>query len=71
MGLLTSMKWPETSLLDLLNDAEASTKDTFDIVHLELESGRSYVVAIVHGEPDQVDEIAEELESLKRKMEGV
>ncbi|KAB0531359.1 MULTISPECIES: hypothetical protein [Pseudomonas] len=71
MGRLTSMQWPKTTLLDLLEDAEASPKDTFDIVHLELKSGRSYVIAVVHGEPDQVDEVAEVLENLKQKLEGV
>lgn len=71
MGCLTSMQWPKTTLLNLLDDAEASTKDTFDIVHLELESGRSYVIAVVHGEPDQVDEVAGVLEKLKQKLEGV
>ncbi|NMX64730.1 hypothetical protein [Pseudomonas sp. WS 5079] len=70
MGLLTSMKWPKTTLFDLLEDAEANTKDTFDVVHLELESGQSYVVAILHGEPDQVDAIAEQLEELKHQWLG-
>lgn len=70
MGLLTSMQWPKTTLLDLLDDAEASKKDTFDIVHLELESGRSYVVAVIHGDPDQVDSVAEKLEALKHQWLG-
>lgn len=64
------MTWPNTSLLDLLNDAEESTEETFDIVHLELNSGRSYVVAVIHGEPDQVDAIAEKIEDLKQRMEA-
>ena len=70
MGLLTAMTWPNTSLLDLLNDAEESEQDTFDVIHLELNSGRSYVVAVVHGEPDQVDSIAEEIQRLKQRMEA-
>lgn len=70
MGVLTSMKWPETTLLDLLNDAEESTTETFDLVHLELNSGRSYAVAVIHGEPDQVDSIAEEIQRLKQRMEA-
>lgn len=68
MGLLTAMTWPDTSLLDLLNDAEESVQDTFDIVHLELNSGRSYVVAVIHGEPDQVDAVAERIEVIKQQM---
>lgn len=70
MGLLTSMQWPKTTLLQLLEDAEASSKDTFDIVHLELESGRSYVVAVIHGDPDQVDAVGEKLETLKHQWLG-
>ena len=65
MGLLTAMTWPNTSLLDLLNDAEESTEETFDIVHLELNSGRSYVVAVIHGESDRVDAVAEKIQNLK------
>jgi hypothetical protein len=70
MGLLTSMQWPKTTLFDLLEDAEASTTDTFDVAHLELESGQSYVVAVVHGDPDQVDAVAEHLETLKHQWLG-
>jgi len=64
------MKWPETSLLDLLNDAEESTGETFDIVHLELNSGRSYVVAVIHGDPDQVDTVAEKIQALKLQTQS-
>ncbi|KRP97455.1 hypothetical protein TX25_05995 [Pseudomonas lactis] len=70
MGLLTSLQWPKTTLLQLLEDAEASTQETFDVVHLELESGRSYVVAVIHGDPDQVDAIAEKLGTLKHQWLG-
>lgn len=70
MGILNAMNWPNTTLLDLLNDAEESAKETFDIVHLELNSGRSYVVAVIHGEPDQVDAIAEQLQVLKQRTEA-
>ena len=64
------MTCPKTSLLDLLNDAEESEQDTFDVIHLELNSGRSYVVAVIHGEADQVDSIAEEIQRLKQRMEA-
>lgn len=70
MGVLTAMTWPKTTLLDLLNDAEESVQDTFDVIHLELNSGRSYVVAVIHGEPDQVDKIAEKIQALKQQMEA-
>ena len=70
MGILTSMQWPKTSLFDLLEDAEKSSKDTFDVVHLELESGQSFVIAVIHGDPDHVDDVAEKLEALKHQWLG-
>ncbi|WP_447588692.1 hypothetical protein [Aquipseudomonas campi] len=50
MGLLTKMHWPTTTLLELLNDAEQSDGDLFDVVHLELNDGRSYLVAVITGD---------------------
>lgn len=50
MGLLSKMAWPQTTLLDLLNDAEAREEETFDIAYLELNTGHDYVVAVISGE---------------------
>ncbi|WP_185879192.1 hypothetical protein [Pseudomonas aeruginosa] len=65
MGLLTEMKWPQTTLLDVLNDADLLDVDLFDVVHLELNSGRDYVVAVITGE--KAVEAAELLERLRTK----
>ncbi|WP_208531239.1 hypothetical protein, partial [Pseudomonas aeruginosa] len=65
MGVLTEMKWPKTTLLDLLNDAERLDVDLFDVVHLELNSGRDYLVAVITGE--KAANAAELLERLRSK----
>lgn len=49
MGLLTKMHWPTTTLLELLNDAEKSDEDLLDVVRLELNDGRDYLVAVITG----------------------
>ncbi|MCY1408140.1 hypothetical protein D3C76_654910 [compost metagenome] len=49
MGALTRMTWPQTTLLEVLEDAE-KTANTFDIVCLELNDGRTFTVAVVCGE---------------------
>lgn len=67
MGLLTQMKWPSTTLLDLLNDAELLDADFMDEVHLELNNGRDYLVAVVSGEKAQ--RVAELLERLRSEGE--
>lgn len=50
MGLLSEMKWPKTTLLDLLDDAERSASEICDVVHLELNSGLDYLIAVITGE---------------------
>ncbi len=65
MGVLTEMKWPKTTLLDLLNDAELLDVDQFDVVHLELNSGRDYLVAVITGE--KAANAAELLERLRSR----
>lgn len=50
MGLLTKMAWPQTTLLDLLDDAEKAEGETFDVAYLEMNCGRDYVVAVISGE---------------------
>lgn len=63
MGLLLRMTWPKTTLLDLLDDAEQSPEDLLDVAHLELNSGRDYLVAVVTGNKAQM--VAELLERLR------
>lgn len=67
MGVLTQMHWPTTTLLELLNDAELLDEDFIDVVHLELNSGRDYLVAVVSGE--QAQRVAELLERLRSEGE--
>lgn len=70
MGLLTKMNWPDTKLLHLLDEAEASPGETFDVIHLGLNSGKDFVVAVIHGDTDHVSEIAEYLQTLKQEREN-
>ncbi|MFV2947381.1 hypothetical protein [Pseudomonas japonica] len=49
MGLLTEMTWPKTTLLDLLNNAELIDGEICDVVHLELNSGLDYLIAVITG----------------------
>lgn len=63
MGRLTKMTWPTTSVLALLEDAEHSDKEIFDVVHLELNTGRDFVIAVVAG--DKAERAAQALEQLK------
>ncbi|MCY1290483.1 hypothetical protein D9M69_464040 [compost metagenome] len=67
MGLLTQMHWPTTTLLELLNDAEQNDKDLLDVVHLELDDGRDYVVAVITGPNAQ--KAADLLERLRSEEE--
>lgn len=68
MGLLTEMKWPQTTLLDLLNDAELIDSDICDVVHLELNSGLDYLIAVITGnKAEQAAELLERLRSPESK----
>lgn len=72
MGLLTQMKWPKTTLLDLLNDAESTDGEFCDVVHLELNSGLDYLIAVITGEKaEQAAELLGRLRSPEsRPAEG-
>jgi hypothetical protein len=63
MGVITKLlRWPSTSLVDLLDDAEQHPA-TFDLVKLELKDCRTFMVAVICG--DQADAAYEYLSSLK------
>ncbi len=49
MGMLTQMAWPNTTLLQVLEDAEKTEANTFDLVCLELNDGRTFTVAVICG----------------------
>lgn len=63
MGLLSHMKWKTTTVLDLVEDAESTDAEVLDVVHLELYSGKDFVVAVVTGE--RAAKAAELLERLR------
>lgn len=56
MGKLTKMEWPTTSLLELLEEAQTKTSDA-DLAHLTLKNGKGYLVTVIHGNPDAVNQI--------------
>lgn len=68
MGILTTMHWPTTTLLELLNDAEQLDEDLLDVAHLELNDGRDYLVAVVTG--SKAEKVAELLERLRSEDGG-
>lgn len=49
MGLLTHMTWPESTMLQVLEDAEQTRANTYDIVCLELNDGRTFTIAVICG----------------------
>lgn len=64
MGLLTKMQWQKTTVLELLEDAEQrDVSETFDIVALDLSSGRKLLIAVICG--DKAEDAYRELSELK------
>ncbi|MCY1306054.1 hypothetical protein D9M68_799710 [compost metagenome] len=66
MGLLTNLmcvNWSNTTLLQVLVEAEQHQVETFDVAHLELKDGRDYLVAVITGE--KAVQAAELLEQLR------
>ena len=66
MGLLTKMNWPATTLLELLNDAEQRNDDLHDVVHLELNNGRDFLVAVLTG--PKAEQVAQQLERIRNGL---
>ncbi|WP_069861393.1 hypothetical protein [Pseudomonas citronellolis] len=67
MGLLTRMKWPQSTLLQVLEEAEQNEGDTFDIVCLELNDGRTFTVAVICGDgADRANEMLSDLQEAVR-----
>lgn len=66
MGLLSNMlcaNWSETTLLNVMLDAESRTEETFDFEHLELDDGRDFLMAVVTGM--RAEKLARHLERLR------
>lgn len=67
MGLLTRMTWPESTLLQVLEDAEQNKADTFDIACLELNDGRTFTIAVICGDgADDANRMLSELQEAVR-----
>lgn len=63
MGVLTNMTWPSTTLLQVLEDAQRREGETFDVVELDLNCGRKFLLAVVCG--DKAEEAFQQLCDLK------
>lgn len=64
MGLLTKLLWPKTTVLELLEDAERrDVSDTFDLVSLDLNDGRPFLIAVICG--DKAEDAYRALSELK------
>lgn len=61
MGLLTDCDYERTTVLALIQNAENTTADSFDLVHLTLDSGRELILAAISAEC--LDPMATVLES--------
>lgn len=67
MGLLTQMNFPGTTLLHLLDDADQRAENLAEYVHLELKSGRDFMIAVVTG--PNAERVARLLDRLKDEEE--
>lgn len=62
MSLLHDIDYEQTTLLQLIQQAEKDHKDTFDLVRLSLDSGRELILLAVS---------AESLDGLGKLLEGL
>ncbi|HLD65440.1 MAG TPA: hypothetical protein VJA19_05300 [Pseudomonas sp.] len=67
MSLLHDIDYEQTTLLQLIQQAEQSHKDTFDLVRLSLDSGRDMIFLAVSA--DNLDGLGMVLEGLQ-EMRG-
>lgn len=68
MGLLTDCDYERTTVLELIQAAENTTADSFDLVHLTLDSGRELILAAITAEC--LDPMAAVLEGLRELKEN-
>lgn len=62
MALIQGKDTETTTLLQVIQAAEASQSNHFDLIHLELDSGRELILAAV---------LADDLEATGRILEGL
>jgi hypothetical protein len=67
MSLLHDIDYEQTTLLQLIQQAEQSDADTFELVQLTLDSGRELIFLAVSGE--NLDALGKVLEGLQ-EMRG-
>jgi hypothetical protein len=68
MGALLNMGiWHETSIVDLVEDAENSTGNKFDLVEIGMDNGRTVAVAVISGPHTEV--ITEAMRKLNQAAE--
>lgn len=63
MALLHEKDTETTTLLAIIQEAEASSSDQFDLIHLGLDSGRDLILVAITG--DNLDPMARILEGLR------
>ena len=67
MPLISSCDFAQTTLKQLVDNAERSTIDVFDLVHLTLDSGRELILLAVAGDNlDSVGMILDGIRDLRR-----
>jgi len=59
------MTWGDTTVVDLVVDAEAATGNTFDLVELGMNNGRTVAVAVFSG--PHTEAIAEAMRNLNQE----
>lgn len=69
MGVLTTMNWSRTSVLDLLHDAEARANGTFDIVNLNQKSGSSFAVVVLYDKSSEINALVDQLQDIKQQKD--
>lgn len=67
MSLLHDIDYEQTTLLQLIQQAEQSSADTFELVQLTLDSGRELILLAISGE--NLDAMGKVLEGLQ-EMRG-
>jgi len=67
MPLLNNCDYETTTILNVIQKAGESDEDTYDLVHLTLDSGRELILLAVTAE--QLDPMADLLESVRLMRE--
>jgi len=67
MGIITDCDYEQTTILDLIKNAEDQHADSFDVVHLSLDSGRELILVAISAE--YLDPVAKVLDGLREMQE--